>query len=68
MRAASMLARLERLSDRIPRRLKAALNLFISLALVLTATPFLWTGAHGAWADLSLGLGLALLAVFNLFT
>lgn len=64
-----MLGLLERMSNQLPPRLKALLNLTISLALVLLSVPFLWSGVDGRdWADLSLGLGLALLGVFNLFT
>lgn len=63
-----MLAFLERLSDRLPPRLKVLLNLTITLALVLLSVPFLWRGVRGEWADLSLGAGLLLLGAFNLFT
>lgn len=63
-----MLDALARISNQMPPRLKALLNLFITLALVAFCVPFLWRGFHGAWSDLSLGLGLFLLGVFNLFT
>lgn len=64
-----MLAWLERLGDQLPPRLKAILNLAITVCLVMLSVPFLWRGvAEGAWGDLSLGLGILLLGVFNLFT
>lgn len=64
-----MLAALERMSNQLPPRLKALLNMAITITLVLIAVPFLWSGvAERVWSDLSLGLGLALLGVFNLFT
>lgn len=63
-----MLSRLEQMGNQLPPRLKALLNLAISLTLVVLAVPFVWRGIGGAWTDLSLGLGLALLGVFNLFT
>lgn len=64
-----MLAALERMGNQLPPRLKALLNLAITVALLLVAIPLLWSGvAAGAWSDLSLGLGLALLGIFNLFT
>lgn len=63
-----MLAHLERLSNRVPPRLKALLNLAITVALVLLCVPFLWSGLGGAWADLSFGLGLLLLGLLNLLT
>ena len=64
-----MLAALERMSNQLPPRLKALLNLAITITLVLIAVPVLWSGlAESVWSDLSLGLGLALLGIFNLFT
>lgn len=64
-----MLARLEAMSNQLPPRLKALLNLAISAALVVLAIPFTWRGIDGpAWSELSLGVGLLLLAIFNLFT
>lgn len=64
-----MFSALERMSNQLPPRLKALLNLAITVVLVLVAVPFLWTGfAERAWSDVSLGLGLALLGIFNLFT
>lgn len=60
---------LERMSNQLPPRLKLLLNLAISVVLVLVAVPFLWSGGvERDWADLSLGVGLALMGVFNLFT
>lgn len=68
-RVADVLAMLERMGNQLPPRLKAILNLAISLTLVLFAIPLLWLGiADAQWADAVLGAGLALLAVFNLFT
>lgn len=64
-----MFAFLERMSNQLPPRLKLLLNLSISVVLVLVSVPFLWTGTtERDWADLSLGAGLALMGVFNLFT
>lgn len=64
-----MLDRLERMGNQLPPRLKAILNLAITAALVLLSVPFLWRGIDGpAWSELSLGAGLLLLGVFNLFT
>ena len=64
-----MLAWLERMSNQLPPRLKALLNLAISAALLVLAIPFVWRGIDGPlWSELSLGLGLLLLSVFNLFT
>lgn len=63
-----MLAALEKLSNQLPPRLKTLLNLVITVALVSISIPFLWSGSQGEWSDLSLGAGLALLGVFNLFT
>lgn len=64
-----MLRWLERMSGQLPPRLKAILNLAISVALFALAVPWLWTGvSERAWADLATGVGLALLGVFNLFT
>ncbi len=68
-----MFAFLERMSNQLPPRLKLLLNLAISVALVLLAVPFLWAGVAAptwgaGWTDLSLGAGLALMGVFNLFT
>jgi hypothetical protein len=64
-----MLARLERLSNQLPPRLKALLNLAITLVLVLLALPYMWSGfVERAWSDLALGIGLLLLGIFNVFT
>lgn len=64
-----MFERLERMSNQLPPRLKAMLNLAITVTVVLIAIPFLWNGAsERAWSDVSLGAGLLLLGVFNLFT
>ena len=64
-----ILDRIAAMGDQLPPRLKALLNVAISAVLVVIAIPFLWTGATGpSFADASLGLGLALLGVFNLFT
>lgn len=64
-----MLGWVERMGDQLPPRLKALLNLAITVVLVLIGIPFLWSGLAGpAWSDLSLGTGLVLLGVFNLFT
>ena len=64
-----MFAFLERMSNQLPPRLKLLLNLAISVVLVLLSVPFLWTGAdEGDWGYFSLGAGLALMGVFNLFT
>lgn len=64
-----MLAAIERMSNQLPPRLKALLNLAISAVLVLLCLPYLWNGiVGGAWADLALGSGLLLLGVFNMFT
>lgn len=64
-----MLTALERLSNQLPPKLKAVLNLAISVTLVVFATPLLWTGLVDR--DLgsgAMGVGLLLLSVFNLFT
>lgn len=66
--AAMVLDGLARLSNMLPPRLKALLNLAITLALALLAAPFIWHGFGGAWGELAMGLGLLVLAVFNLFT
>lgn len=64
-----MLAWLERMSNQLPPRLKALLNLAITVILVLLALPYLWSGvADRVWTDLALGLGLLLLGIFNVFT
>ena len=64
-----MLARLERMGNRLPPRLKALLNLAITVALVFLAVPLLWVGAtEPSWSEASLGGGLLLLGIFNLFT
>lgn len=69
LRAGTMLARLERLGNQLPPRLKAVLNLTISVALLLFAVPLLWLGlADAQWGNAAMGLGLVLLSVFNLFT
>lgn len=64
-----MLGRVERMGNQLPPRLKALLNLAISVVLVLLATPLLWSGLEARdWSEASLGAGLLLLGVFNLFT
>lgn len=64
-----MLARLERMSNQLPPRLKVILNLAISFALILFGVPVLWAGiVESVWGDMMLGAGLLLLAIFNLFT
>lgn len=66
---ARMLRSIERMGDQLPPRLKAVLNLAITTTLVVLAIPLLWSGIAGsAWSDVSLGAGLLLLGVFNLFT
>lgn len=68
-RARAMIAWLERLGGQIPPRLKAILNLAITLCLLLLSVPFLWAGvSERAWSELSLGAGLFLLGIFNLLT
>lgn len=60
---------LSRLSNQLPPRLKALLNLTISVVLVLLSVPLLWAGfTQPDWPSVSLGAGLLLLGVFNLFT
>jgi hypothetical protein len=64
-----MLDAMQRLSNQLPPRLKALLNLAISVVLVGLAVPLLWAGvAASSWSDAALGGGLLLLGVFNLFT
>lgn len=64
-----MLDAMQRLSNQLPPRLKALLNLAISAVLILLAVPLLWAGvASASWSDGALGAGLLLLGVFNLFT
>jgi hypothetical protein len=64
-----MLAWIERMGNQLPPRLKALLNLAITLVLVFLGVPLLWVGLSGAeWGSASLGAGLVLLGVFNLFT
>ncbi|HWG91016.1 MAG TPA: hypothetical protein VNZ52_09245 [Candidatus Thermoplasmatota archaeon] len=64
-----MLDALARMSNQIPPRLKALLNLAISICLFFLAIPLLWTATlTGSWADWSLGAGVVLLGIFNLFT
>lgn len=64
-----MLAWLERMGNQLPPRLKAILNLAITLVLVFLGVPLLWVGLTGQeWGEASLGAGLVLLGVFNLFT
>lgn len=64
-----MLDAMERLSNQLPPRLKALLNLAISLVLFGLAVPLLWAGVEtSSWANGALGAGLLLLGVFNLFT
>lgn len=64
-----MLSRIERLGDQLPPRLKALLNLVITMVLVLLAIPIVWNGvSESDLSSVSLGVGLLLLGVFNLFT
>lgn len=64
-----LLQAVERMGNQLPPRLKALLNLTISVALLLMAVPLLWLGlTGGAWSDAAMGAGLLLLSVFNLFT
>lgn len=64
-----MLNALQRLSNQLPPRLKALLNLAITVVLVGLSVPLLWAGvASSSWSDAALGFGLLLLSVFNLFT
>lgn len=64
-----MFEQLERMSNQLPPRLKAVLNLAITVVLVFLSTPYLWSGLmEGVWSDLALGLGLLLIAIFNMFT
>ncbi|MEA3200957.1 MAG: hypothetical protein QOE90_2385 [Thermoplasmata archaeon] len=64
-----MLDAMQRMSNQLPPRLKALLNLAISVVLVGLAIPLAWAGvATSSWSDAALGLGLLLLGVFNLFT
>lgn len=60
---------LERMQNQLPPRLKAILNLAITITLVFLGLPLLWLGVSTpAWEEALLGLGLLLLGVFNLFT
>jgi hypothetical protein len=60
---------MQRLSNQLPPRLKALLNLAITVVLVALAVPLMWAGvASSSWSDAALGVGLLLLGVFNLFT
>lgn len=64
-----MWERLERMGNQLPPRLKALLNLAITVVLVLAGIPLLWSAlADASWSDGALGLGLVLLGIFNLFT
>lgn len=64
-----MLSAIERMGDRLPPRLKALLNLAITVALVFLAVPLLYVGVTDpSWSEASLGAGLLLLGIFNLFT
>ena len=67
-----VLRRIEAMGNQLPPRLKAVLNLVVSLVLAGLGLPMLALGVTGPdapdWGQLSLGLGLSLLAVFNLFT
>ena len=64
-----MLSRLERMGNQLPPRLKAILNLAITACLVFLGVPLLWLGvSEPSWSEASLGAGLVLLGVFNLFT
>lgn len=65
----AMMSTLERMQDQLPPRLKMLLNLAISVVLVLMAVPLVFVGLTTmAWGEAAMGLGLLLLAVFNLFT
>lgn len=64
-----MLSRIAEMGNQLPPRLKALLNLAITIVLVMLAMPYLWLGlVERSFSDLSLGLGLLLLGVFNMFT
>lgn len=64
-----MLEWLLRLGNQLPPRLKAILNLAITVTLLFIAIPMLWVGiVEPAWESLALGAGLLLLSIFNLFT
>lgn len=64
-----VLARIEAMGNQLPPRLKAVLNLSITVVLAFVGLPLVALGVSGGdWAQASLGLGLAMLAVFNLFT
>ena len=64
-----MLSRLERMGNQLPPRLKAILNLAITIVLVFVGVPLLWVGIEAKdWGEAALGFGLVLIAIFNLFT
>ncbi len=64
-----VLARIEAMGNQLPPRLKALLNLAITVVLAFVGLPLVVLGASaGDWGEAALGLGLALMAVFNLFT
>lgn len=64
-----MLSNLERMGNQLPPRLKALLNLAITITLVFLGIPLVWVGVvAGGWGEVSLGSGLILLGIFNLFT
>ena len=64
-----MLSRLERMGNQLPPRLKAILNLAITLVLVFVGIPLAWIGLTSKdWGEAALGVGLVLVAIFNLFT
>lgn len=64
-----VLARIEAMGNQLPPRLKALLNLAITVTLAFIGLPLVALGVSGGdWAQAALGLGLSLLAIFNLFT
>jgi hypothetical protein len=64
-----MLTWLERMGNQLPPRLKALLNLAITVVLVFLGIPLLWVGiVTPEWGEVALGAGLVLLGIFNLFT
>lgn len=66
---ATMLATLERMGNQLPPRLKAVLNLAITIVLVFLAIPLTWIGVTSSdWGQAALGVGLLMLGIFNLFT
>lgn len=66
---ALMLTRIAEMGNQLPPRIKALLNLAITIILVLLSMPYLWLGlTTPSFSDASLGLGLLLLGIFNMFT